>query len=35
MRLLPRLAMVLVGAGLVLSYAFWVIAPVYREVATW
>ncbi len=35
MRFLPRLAMVLVGAGLVLSYAWWVIAPVYREVATW
>lgn len=35
MRFLPRLAMVAVGAGLVLSYAWWVIAPVYREVATW
>ena len=35
MRFMPRLAMVLVGAGLVLSYVWWVIAPVYREVATW
>ena len=35
MRVVPRALMVLVGAGLVLAYVWWVIAPVYRQVATW
>lgn len=34
-RLVPRCCMVMVGAGLTLSYVWWVIAPVYREVAQW
>ena len=34
-RLAPRCAMVFVGGGLTLSYAWWVIAPVYRQVALW
>ncbi len=34
-RLLPRLAMVVIGGGLIISYAWWVIAPVYRQVAMW
>ncbi len=34
-RFVPRLAMVAVGAGVVFSYAWWVIAPVYRQVASW
>jgi hypothetical protein len=34
-RTLPRTLMVVVGAGLALSYVWWVIAPVYRQVATW
>ncbi len=34
-RILPRTAMVLIGGGLTLAYAWWVIAPVYREVAQW
>ena len=35
MRVLPRALMVVVGAGLGLSYVWWVIAPVYRQVPTW
>ena len=34
-RLVPRCAMVVIGAGLTLSYAIWVIAPVYMQVAQW
>lgn len=34
-RFVPRLAMVAVGFGLTFSYAWWVIAPVYRQVAQW
>ncbi len=34
-RLVPRLAMVAVGFGITFSYAWWVIAPVYRQVAQW
>ncbi|MGI9474883.1 MAG: type II secretion system F family protein [Rubripirellula sp.] len=34
-RFIPRLAMVTVGLVLTLSYAWWVIAPVYRQVAQW
>ena len=35
MRVLPQVVMVLVGAGLTLSYVWWVIAPVYLQVAKW
>ena len=35
MRVLPQAVMVLVGAGLTLSYVWWVIAPVYMQVAKW
>ncbi len=34
-RLVPRFAMVVVGCGLTLSYVWWVIAPVYIQVAQW
>ncbi|TWU47249.1 Bacterial type II secretion system protein F domain protein [Rubripirellula tenax] len=34
-RFLPRTLMVVVGCGFVISYAWWVIAPVYRQVAQW
>lgn len=34
-QLMPRVAMVVVGCGFVFSYAWWVIGPVYREVAQW
>ncbi|NNE00638.1 MAG: type II secretion system F family protein [Pirellulaceae bacterium] len=34
-RLLPRAAMVLVGGGLTLAYAWWVIRPIYQQVAQW
>jgi hypothetical protein len=34
-RFVPRLAMVAVGFGITFSYAWWVIAPVYRQVAQW
>jgi hypothetical protein len=34
-RFVPRLAMVVVGSGMTFSYAWWVIAPVYRQVAAW
>jgi hypothetical protein len=34
-RFLPRFAMVLIGGGFVLAYAWWVIAPVYLQVARW
>jgi hypothetical protein len=34
-RLVPRAAMVLIGGGLTLAYAWWVIAPVYVQVAQW
>ena len=34
-RFVPRLAMAVVGAGITFSYAWWVIAPVYRQVASW
>ncbi len=34
-RVVPRCAMVVIGAGLTLSYAWWVIAPVYLQVAQW
>lgn len=34
-RFVPRCAMVAVGGGLTLSYAWWVIAPVYSQVAQW
>lgn len=33
--LLPRLAMVVVGGGLTLAYAWWVIRPIYQQVAAW
>ena len=34
-RLLPRVAMVLIGGGLTLAYAWWIIRPVYQQVAQW
>ncbi|TWU51363.1 type II secretion system F family protein [Rubripirellula reticaptiva] len=34
-QLMPRVAMVVVGCGFVFTYAWWVIGPVYREVAQW
>lgn len=34
-RLAPRVAMVLVGCGFVLGYAWFIIAPVYQQVARW
>lgn len=34
-RFVPRLAMVSVGCGLTIAYAWWVIAPVYMQVAKW
>ncbi len=34
-RLIPRIAMVVVGGGFTLAYAWWVIAPVYQQVAQW
>ncbi|MEM1070973.1 MAG: type II secretion system F family protein [Planctomycetota bacterium] len=34
-RLLPRIAMVVVGCGMVFGYTWWVIRPVYTEIATW
>ncbi len=34
-RLVPRFAMIFVGCGFVFAYAWWVIAPVYRQVAQW
>ena len=34
-RFMPRMAMVTVGVALTLSYAWWVIAPVYLQVAQW
>lgn len=34
-RLAPRIAMVLVGFGFVLGYAWLIIAPVYQQVARW
>ncbi|MFK8114862.1 MAG: type II secretion system F family protein [Rubripirellula sp.] len=34
-RLLPRFAMILVGGGLTLVYAYWVVGPVYQQVAQW
>ena len=34
-RLVPRLTMVLIGAGLTFSYAWWVIRPIYQQVAVW
>ncbi len=35
MRVVPRALMAFIGAGLALSYVWWVIAPVYQQVATW
>ena len=34
-RLIPSIAMVVVGGGCTLAYAWWVIAPVYLQVAQW
>lgn len=34
-RFMPRMAMVTVGVALTMSYAWWVIAPVYLQVAEW
>lgn len=34
-RLAPRLAMVVVGCGFVFGYAWFIIAPVYQQVARW
>ncbi|TWU32565.1 Bacterial type II secretion system protein F domain protein [Novipirellula artificiosorum] len=34
-QLLPRIAMAVIGGGLALSYVWWVIGPVYRQVAQW
>lgn len=34
-RLLPRCGMILVGGGLTLAYAWWVLAPVYYQVSHW
>jgi hypothetical protein len=34
-RFVPRCSMVAVGGGLTLSYVWWVIAPVYRQVGQW
>ena len=34
-RLAPRIAMVVFGGGLTLSYAWWIIRPVYQQVALW
>ncbi len=34
-RMLPRIAMVVVGGGVTLAYVWWVIAPVYQQVAQW
>ncbi|QDT04052.1 Bacterial type II secretion system protein F domain protein [Rubripirellula lacrimiformis] len=34
-RLVPRAVMILIGCGFVLSYAWWVIAPIYKQVAQW
>lgn len=34
-RFVPRMAMVAIGFGIVFSYVWWVIAPVYRQVAQW
>lgn len=34
-RLAPRIAMVLIGGGLTVSYAWWIIRPVYQQVASW
>jgi hypothetical protein len=34
-RLVPRLATIVVGGGMIMTYAWLVIAPVYRQVAQW
>lgn len=34
-RLVPRITMIVFGGGLTLAYAWWVIAPVYVQVAQW
>ncbi len=34
-RLIPRVAMFSIGGSLIFVYAFWVIAPVYQQVAKW
>lgn len=34
-RLMPRLTMIVVGSGFVLGYAWFIIAPVYQQVARW
>lgn len=34
-RLVPRLAMLVVGCGFILGYAWFIIAPVYQQVARW
>ena len=34
-RIVPRTATVIIGSSLILGYAYWIIRPVYREVATW
>ncbi|QDT12053.1 type II secretion system F family protein [Stieleria marina] len=33
--LFPRLSMTVVGGGLTLAYAWWVIRPIYQQVASW
>ena len=34
-RLAPRLATIVIGGGMIMTYAWFVIAPVYRQVAKW
>jgi type II secretory pathway component PulF len=34
-RLVPRLATIVIGGGMIMAYAWLVIAPVYRQVAQW
>lgn len=34
-RILPRIAMAVVGGGATLFYAWWIVAPVYLQVAQW
>ncbi|WP_419194752.1 type II secretion system F family protein [Novipirellula herctigrandis] len=33
--LLPRIAMAVIGGGLAISYVWWVMGPIYRQVAQW